>query len=126
MLVPEFTSQEHERDEIRALSADRIRSVSVAFPDGRLHDVSDLESITRFAALLQRAELFFPSHEGSAEEFEILIVRDDTSVLQYQARVPERHLQDISLQFRSGVVESEILVPAARAWLRDVERRAAE
>lgn len=125
LMVPGFVRQEHQRGELRALDGVHIRSVTVAFPDGRLHEVRDPELIARFAGLLRAAELFYPSHERSAEEFEVLIVRDDSSVLEYPARVPERHPQDFSLEFRGGVGESEILIPAAREWLREVERRAA-
>ena len=114
---PQLYGEEQERSLLRTLAENDLAAISVRFPDGRFQRVKDAPSISSFVALSKRAELFYPSQEASAFEFQMTIDRTDGTSLTYSGRVPERHSEDISLSFRAHVAWTEIIVPGGRRWL---------
>ncbi len=119
-LAPQMRAEEAMRKEIRAFTSQAIKSLEVNAQGRRI--VADAASIKEFCQAANRAELFYPSHEVSTQEFEITIQLRIGNSTTYQARVPERHQGDLSLKFRGPSHWSEILLPGGRKWIEDVIR----
>jgi hypothetical protein len=117
MFAPDMRSQEFERAKIRSLSTDVIDAICVNLPKQPAKTIQAEQDITSFANLIKRAELFYPSHEASVLEFNLTILLQDGTQLDYPARVPERHLSDISIEFRGPSHIYEIIIPNGRRWL---------
>lgn len=115
--MPDLHAQEKERARIRSLAVADISSISIRIDGRRFRHIQDPELFASFVACSKHAELFYPSHEGSTIKFQIVIFRNNGSSLEYDGRVPERHQDDFSLEFRGYFVSTEIIVPGGREWL---------
>jgi hypothetical protein len=122
LMAPDLDSQERERALIRSLSAADISELFIQIDDAPGRFVQDAACITSLTALTRRAELFYPSHEGSKFEFQIEFHCRNGAVLEYRGRVPERHTNDISLDFHGYFGWHEIIIPGGRLWLDEVPR----
>jgi hypothetical protein len=120
--APDLHAQEQERSKIRSLVAADISAIFVRLDDQRTCRIEDAATIASFVHHTKEAELFYPSHEGSARRLEIAIFNRDGTSLQYDGRVPERHQNDFSLGFRGYFVWTEIIIPGGRQWLDSVCR----
>jgi len=107
------------RTTIRSLTADEIKRVELFYPDQNVRKIEKKDDIASFIRLTEKAELFYPSHELSTLEFRMHLVLTDGTVHDYPARIPERHLRDISLEFS---VSDEIRIPDGGLWLDSVAR----
>jgi hypothetical protein len=123
-LGPDLLSQETKLAQVRALSAEQVSSIVVVAPTQAPRIIQSKAAIASFASLAKHAELFYPSHEGSALEFEITVHLKSGGAVSFHARVPERHQEDVGLQFHGYVSWSEIIIPGGRAWLREVSQDA--
>lgn len=122
LLAPMMRAQEEQRTLMRSLDPAQILEVWIS-PDGQAQRrLQDRERIAAFAALAKAAESFHPDHEGTEKRFRLTFVRRGLPPLDYEGRVPTRHLDDIVLQYRSGFALSELLIPGGRKWLEDVTR----
>ena len=117
LIAPELQAQESERFLIRSLTASDISFIEVSVDGGSTMRIQDATPIASFVAHSKQAELFYPSHEGSQIELQIVIHRKNESLLKYDCRVPEHHGSDLSLRIRGYFFESEIIVPGGRSWL---------
>ncbi len=116
-VAPDLHAQEQQRGFIRSLTAAEISDVWVYVENNPGVHITDAQQIESFADHTRRAELFYPSHEGSYLEFEVTISGDDGQSWYYKGRVPERHRDDISLHFYGYFGWSEVIVPGGRQWL---------
>lgn len=107
------------RTTIRSLTVDEIKRVDLFYPGQNVRKIDKSDDIASFIRLTEKAELFYPSHELSTLEFRLHLVLTDGTVLDYPARIPERHLRDISLEFP---VSNEIRIPEGGLWLDSVAR----
>ena len=117
LMKPDLDAQERQRALIRSLSAADIGELFIQIDGQTRRRVRDAASIDSLAALTQDAELFYPSHEGSKFEFDLEIHCRNGAVLEYRGRVPERHTDDISLDFRGYFGWHAIIIPGGRLWL---------
>ncbi|MEX1095146.1 MAG: hypothetical protein WED34_03805, partial [Planctomycetales bacterium] len=98
-LVPDLRGQEAELARMRGLSVSDISEILLQLETGQDIRVDDPDLIRNFVAHSAVAELFYPSHEGRKQRFRLSIELSDGRVLSYDAGVPERHLDDLSLDF---------------------------
>ena len=105
------------RTTIRSLTVDKIKRVDLFYPGQHVRKLDKSDDIASFIRLTKKAELFYPSHEPSKLEFRLHLVLTDGTILDYPARIPERHVHDISLEFP---VSNEIRIPEGRLWLDSV------
>ena len=117
MFVPEFRDQELERSKIRSLKTTDIAMISVRVPGRGSRVIKDFDSIAMLISDAQHAELFFPSHERSVLDFQLTINLVNGVSLAYEARIPERHKDDMSLRFHAYFAMNELIVPGGRRWL---------
>jgi len=94
-----------------------IDSICINLPKQPAKTIQAKQDITSFANLIKQAELFYPSHEASVLEFNLTIYLQGGDRLDYPARVPERHLSDISIEFKGPYHIYEIIIPNGRRWL---------
>lgn len=120
LIAPDLHAQEQQRSFIRLLTAAEISAVWVRVDDQPTVYIIDAQQIESFADYTRRAELFYPSHEGSELEYEITVYGYDGQSWYYKGRVPERHRDDISLQFHAYFDWSEIIIPGGHQWLDSV------
>lgn len=127
-LAPQMHDEETMRAKMRSLSSQNLKSITIDLVTGQLAEiddgkrfakVEDLEEIDEFCRLASSAELFYPSHEGSLREYSISLLFDDQTIEKFDARVPERHPNDLSLKFRGTSHWAEIIIPNARKWIDD-------
>lgn len=122
LMAPDLDSQERQRALIRSLSAADISELFIQIDDRPALSVRDAASIASLAALTRDAELFYPNHEGSKFDFRLEIHCQNGAVLEYRGRVPERHIDDISLDFHGYFGRHAIIVPGGRLWLEEANR----
>lgn len=120
LIAPDLDAQERERALVRSLTASDISELSIRIEDEPGRRIRNAASISSLTALTRSAELFYPSHEGSKFEFQIEIHCRNGAVLEYRGRVPERHTNDISLDFHGYFGWHEIIIPGGRGWLDEV------
>ena len=82
-----------------------------------VEDSNDVEVVEGFCQLVRKAELFYPSHEGSTKEIELSLILSNGEKLDFPSRVPERHRNDLSLQYRGPSNWNEIIIPGGRRWI---------
>jgi hypothetical protein len=127
-MIPDMFFQERELRRIHNISADTISSISVRMsergnrranisPSERNVRTSERAHIESFAKHLDQAKLFYPSHEGSKQEITLVLEMKSGDLEEYNGRIPEYHLQDISYEFRGFGTSREILLPGAQEWL---------
>ncbi|OIO67500.1 MAG: hypothetical protein CO186_12620 [Zetaproteobacteria bacterium CG_4_9_14_3_um_filter_49_83] len=92
-LVPQMQVEELMRSEVRELSVKAIVGIQIQHHSSTVM-LSDQESINRLYQLASQAELFYPSHEGSLEEFDIQFSTMTGPWQRFSATVPERHPND--------------------------------
>jgi hypothetical protein len=119
MLLPDFQAQESERAKIRSLVANDITSISVSVLRDSSYVVENGNAIASFVNLARDAELFFPSHESSKTELQLVIHFKNGAAIGYKGRIPERHPSDLALEFRGYFALDEIIVPGGAGWLGD-------
>jgi hypothetical protein len=116
MLAPQMLAEEAFRGDMRSLTTQNVISIKVTNETSRIV-ITDDKIIEQFCNAASKAELFYPSHEGSIEEYEISLSLRDNQIRKFRARVPERHHNDLSLDFRGPSHWTEILLPGGRTWL---------
>lgn len=116
-IVPDLRAQETELARFRSLAVADISSISVRSYGKDAQRIQDISQIGSFVRHSRQAKLFYPGHEGSADEFRIVIHRSDGTSLEYDGCVPEQHQSDFSLQFRGYYALNEIIFPGGRVWL---------
>ena len=114
---PDFTAQEHERAFVRNWDKCDIRSISIVPNNALSVQVVSGVGVKSFVELAKNAELFTPSHETSTDEFLFNVRFSNGSTNEYKARIPKRHTNDISLQFRAYLTLQEIIIPGGAVWL---------
>ena len=126
LLAPQMYEEESIRAQMRSISSQKLKSISI---DLVCCDIAEIDDGKRFAKVEARARidefcrlasntgLFYPSHEGSLRKYSISLLFDDQTIEKFDARVPERHPNDISLQFRGTAHWAEVIIPDARAWI---------
>jgi hypothetical protein len=117
--APQMHAEETVRSETRSLTTRAVVSIELNNPTLRTV-VTDRKSIEQFCKAASHAELFYPSHEGSVQEYDIIISLDDGEIRRFRARIPERHQNDLSLDFRGPSHWTEILLPDCRKWIESV------
>jgi len=122
VIGPDLRAQEREREMIRSIAPGSISTISIQPVHGTLRQIESREAIASFASLAWGAELFYPSHEASIGEFSLTIKRKDGSSVGYDARLPERHREDLVLGFRGYCFMDELIVPGGARWLSDASR----
>lgn len=116
MLAPQMHAEEMVRREMRSLTAQTVLSIEVKTQASR-KVLNDRKTIDQFCKAASHAELFYPSHEGSVREYEISISLHDEQVRSFTARVPERHQNDLSLEFTGPSHCAELILPDGRKWM---------
>ncbi|MBN1816200.1 MAG: hypothetical protein JW828_02495 [Sedimentisphaerales bacterium] len=124
MMAPQMKSEETMRLKIRSLSPGNLRSVRIKGQGVPNVLVNDEESICQFCLLTSSAELFYPSHELSLEEFQITLTFQDLISWTFDARIPERHTDAISLLFKGTFAWCEIIIPRGHPWLKSALSKA--
>jgi hypothetical protein len=116
-LGPDFKSQESQRSRLRSLATDEVEAIAVGSSEQTLRRIDDAASVDQFLLLIQKADLYEPSHEGSILHFQLDIHLRNGRILKYAGRVPERHSDDFFLTFRGALAWHEVIVPDGRRWL---------
>jgi hypothetical protein len=119
-----FSAEERELARFHSLSAQSLSSIIVSVPDRAPIHVQDNDAIASFVELAHRAELFFPSHEGSSLDFSISLEPKGGASEMFGSRVPEQHESDVAIHFRASITYGDILLPGGHAWLRKVMQNA--
>ena len=92
---PQMKAEEAVLARLRAIKAGDIEAIEIQFANRPAVRVEDETETARFAELLPKAELFYPSHEGTIEEYRIALVMTDDERLEYIGDVRERHTGDL-------------------------------
>ncbi len=122
IIAPYMFTEEQERTMIRNLEAKNIQSIEIT--DRKMKERLFIErrsDIQKFCKLTRKAELFYPSHEMNIEELKISIKLRNGNSLSYEAGVPERHANDLRIQFFSGSIiqmQAEIIIPNGAIWMK--------
>ncbi len=119
VFAPQMRSEERVRREIRSVSPEALTSIYLDSHSVRWA-ITQEDLLRQFCEITEDAELFFSSHEMSAEELEISFHFRDKRIRNFHARVPSRHPQDLALQMQSGFALSEILLPGGWTWIESV------
>jgi hypothetical protein len=122
LLAPMLRAQEVQRSLMRSLDPAGISEILVSAEGRGERRIQDRERIGAFIALARHAESFHPDHEGTVSRFRVTIIRRGDAPLDYQGRVPTRHLNDLALQYRAGFSLSEILIRDGRKWVEEAAR----
>jgi hypothetical protein len=118
-LAPQMKAEEAQRTRIRSLLTQDIVAIEISSA-GQKRRLDDDAAIRSFVRLARNANLFYPSHEGSVQEYELQLVFHDGKTVAYRARVPQRHRDGPSLGFRGPSHWAEVIVPNGGHWAERV------
>ncbi len=119
ILAPQMRTEESIRSEIRFMTSPDILSIVVNYSTPR-EVTADKRHIEQLCMTANNAELFYPSHEGSLQEYGLTFFLRDGQVKHFQARIPERHPNDLSLGFSGPSHWAEIILPGGRKWIESI------
>ncbi len=122
MVVPQMRAEEAMLTQIQSIHSRNLERIEIW--NGATSIVAeDKEIIDQFRAITTNAKLFYPNHEGATEEYELELHFTNHEPLVFQAHIPERHQNDISLSFRGPMSWANILIPGGRHWINSATKK---
>ena len=119
-LAPMLGAQESELSRIRALQPTDVVAISIRVSGRPALSVTDRSLLTSFTENCRDSELFYPSHERFACEYQLDLHFMDGSIETYDVGIPERHQADMALSFWTPGGYSRVLIRNGAKWLLDV------